>query len=111
VVELGSGAALVAGAARPLAAAGVVPTMAMAARTVHVRNGSFITAEGWEHVANLAAAVALAGFGPGSYSVDHLLRLHRRLPVLRSMTIAAKLGLAASALHPIGYWCKPNATP
>jgi putative oxidoreductase len=112
VVEIGSGAALVAGAATPLAAAGVVATMAVAARTVHARNGFFITAEGWEYVANLAAAaVALAGFGPGPYSVDHLLGLHRRLPTRRSMTITAGLGLAASALHLSLYWRKPTATP
>ena len=112
VVEIGSGAALVTGAATPLAAAGVVATMAIAARTVHARNGFFITAEGWEYVANLAAAaVALAGFGPGPSSVDHLLGLHRRLATQRSMTIAAGRGLAASALHLSRYWRKPTATP
>ena len=106
VVEIGSGAAL--------AAAGVVATMAVAARTVHARNGFFITAEGWEYVANLAAAaVALAGFGPRpySYSVDHLYGLHRRLPILRTMTITAGLGLAASALQVSLCWRKPSATP
>jgi putative oxidoreductase len=109
VVEIGSGAALIAGAATPLAAAGVVATMAAAARTVHARNGFFITAEGWEYVANLAAAVvALAGFGPGRYSVDQLLGLHRRLPTWGSMTIAAGLGLAGSALHLALYWREPT---
>jgi putative oxidoreductase len=111
-VEIGAGAALVVGAATPLAAAGVVATMAVAARTVHARNGFFITAEGWEYVANLAAAaVALAGFGPGRYSVDHLLGLHRRLRPVRSMTIAAGVGMAASALHLRLYWRQPTATP
>jgi putative oxidoreductase len=111
-VEIGAGAALVVGAATPLAAAGVVATMAAAAKTVHARNGFFITAEGWEYVANLAAAaVALAGFGPGRYSVDHLLGLHRRLPTLRSMAIAAGLGLVASALHLFLYWREPTTTP
>jgi putative oxidoreductase len=110
--EIGSGAALVVGAATPLAAAGVVATMLVAARTVHARNGFFVTAEGWEYVANLAAAaVALAGFGPGRYSVDHLLGLHRRLTTLRSMTIAAGVGLAASALHLFLYWREPTTTP
>jgi len=108
-VEIGTGAALVAGAATPLAAAGVVATMAVAARTVHARNGFFITAEGWEYVANLAAAaVALTGFGPGEYSIDHLLGLHRRLPTWGSMTIAAGLGLAGSALHLALYWREPT---
>jgi putative oxidoreductase len=111
-VEIGSGAALLVGAATPLAAAGVVATMIIAARTVHIRNGFFVTAEGWEYVANLAAAaVALAGFGPGPYSVDHRLGLHRWLPTQRSMTTTAGLGLAASALHLSLYWRKPTATP
>jgi putative oxidoreductase len=85
--------------------------MTVAARTVHARNGFFITAEGWEYVANLAAAaVVLAGLGPGPYSVDHLLGLHRKLTTRRSMTITAGLGLAASALHLGLYWRKPTAT-
>jgi uncharacterized membrane protein YphA (DoxX/SURF4 family) len=41
-VEIGSGAALLVGAATPLSAAGVVATMIVAARTVHVRNGFFV---------------------------------------------------------------------
>jgi putative oxidoreductase len=111
VVEIKSGAALVARAGMLLGAAGVVATMAVAARTVHARNGVFVTAEGWENGANLAAvAVALAGFGPGPSSVDHLLGLHRRLATQRSMNIAAGLGLAASALHLSRCWRKPTAT-
>ena len=45
----------------------VVGTMAVAARSVHVKNGFFITAEGYEYVLNLSAAsVALAAIGPGA---------------------------------------------
>ncbi|HEV7469614.1 MAG TPA: DoxX family protein [Pseudonocardia sp.] len=66
IVETGAGAALIAGAGTPLAAAAVVGTMGVAARSVHQPNGFFITAEGYEYVLNLAAAsVALAGLGPG----------------------------------------------
>lgn len=110
-VEVGSGAALVLGAATPIAAAGVVGTMAVAARTVHARNGFFITDEGWEYVANLAAAsVAIAGVGPGRYSVDHLLGLHHRLPTRLAMATAAGLGLVGSTLHLFLYWRNPAAT-
>ena len=74
VVEVGAGIALVAGAATPIAAAAVIGTMAVAARSVHMTHGFFITSEGWEYVTNLAvASVALAGIGPGWWSVDRAL--------------------------------------
>src|SRR6201986_2389922 len=75
-VEVGAGGALIAGAGTPLAASMVVGTMTVAARSVHLENGFFITAEGYEYVLNLSAAsVALAAIGPGSLSVDRLLGL------------------------------------
>src|SRR5690349_19162036 len=49
-VEVGAGAALLAGAATPVASAAVVGTMAVAARTVHVQNGYFVIDEGYEYV-------------------------------------------------------------
>jgi putative oxidoreductase len=97
VVEVGSGALLLAGAGTPLAAAAVVGTMGVAARSVHQSNGFFITAEGWEYVANLAvAAVALSGIGPGRLSVDHATGLDRRLSGARAAAVAGLLGLAGA---------------
>jgi putative oxidoreductase len=43
-VEIGAGAAVLAGVATPLSASAVVGTMAVAARSVHIPNGFFITA-------------------------------------------------------------------
>jgi putative oxidoreductase len=97
VVEVGAGAAIVAGAATPLAAAAVVGTMAVAARSVHIPNGFFITSEGWEYVANLAAgAVALAGIGPGRWSVDRALGLDTKITGPQAAALAAGLGLAGA---------------
>ncbi|MDV7136483.1 DoxX family protein [Williamsia muralis] len=97
VVEVGSGAAIVAGAATPLAAAAVVGTMAVAARSVHASNGFFITSEGWEYVANLAAgAVALAGIGPGRWSVDQALGLDTKISGNHAAALTAGLGLIAA---------------
>ncbi|MBB2939653.1 putative oxidoreductase [Amycolatopsis bartoniae] len=63
---IGAGTALIAGAVTPLAGAAVVGTMAVAARSVHVRNGFFVTSEGYEYVLDLAAAsVALGALVPG----------------------------------------------
>ncbi|MEU7816731.1 DoxX family protein [Pseudonocardia sp. NPDC049154] len=99
VVEVGSGAALVAGAATPLAAAAVVGTMGVAAYSVHRPNGFFITAEGYEYVMNLAtAAIAIAGLGPGRWSIDRVCGADRRLAGGTAATaVAAGLGLAAAA--------------
>ncbi|HVW41209.1 MAG TPA: DoxX family protein [Amycolatopsis sp.] len=98
VVEAGAGAALIAGMATPLAAAAVVGTLGVAAHVVHRPNGFFITAEGWEYVMNLGtAAVALAGLGPGRWSVDRLVGVDRRLHGAKAAAVAAALGLGAAA--------------
>nr|WP_040511343.1 DoxX family protein [Gordonia soli] len=108
VVEVGAGAALLVGAATPVAAAAGIGTMAVAARSVHVRNGFFITAEGWEYVANLAAASAvLAGIGPGRWSVDHALGWDRTLTGERALVGATALGLGAAAAQLATFYREP----
>jgi len=97
-VETGAGAAIVAGAGTPLAAAAVVGTMGVAGRSVHAKNGFFITSEGWEYVANLAvAAVALAALGPGRWSVDHALGIDSRLSSTQAAALAGGVGVASAA--------------
>jgi putative oxidoreductase len=109
VVEIGSGAALIAGAGTPLAAAAVVGTMGVAARSVHAPNGFFITAEGWEYVTNLAvAAVALAAIGPGRFSVDHAAGVTRRLTGGQRAAIAAGGGLLGAVAQLAVFWRKPE---
>jgi putative oxidoreductase len=109
-VEIGSGAALAAGAATPLAASAVVGTMAVAARSVHIRNGFFVTAEGYEYVLNLAAgSVALAALGPGEFSIDHLLGLDDKATPAGRALIAVGVGLAAAAGQLAMFWRRPGA--
>lgn len=109
VVEVGAGAALVAGAATPVAAAAVVGTMGVAARSVHLPNGFFVVNEGYEFVLNLgAASVALAAIGPGRLSVDRALGLDLRLSGPQRATIAAGLGLAAAAAQLAIFWRRPR---
>lgn len=99
-VEVGAGAALLAGIGTPVAAAAVVGTMGVAARAVHIRNGFFITSEGWEYVATLAtAAVALAGMGPGRVSADRALGWDSRIRGGRAAAAAFGLGSAAALAH------------
>ncbi|ADJ48915.1 hypothetical protein AMES_7089 [Amycolatopsis mediterranei S699] len=108
VVEVGAGAALVAGAATPLAASAVVGTMGVAARTVHLPNGFFVLNEGYEFVLNLgAASVALAALGPGRFSVDRALGLDGRSSGPRRAAFAAGLGLAAAAAQLAVFWRRP----
>jgi putative oxidoreductase len=111
-VETGAGVALIAGAGTPLAASAVVGTLAVAARTVHVPNGFFITREGYEYVMNLSvASVALAALGPGDLSVDRLLGIHEKLSPASRAALAAGLGLGAAALQLAVFWRAPVPEP
>jgi putative oxidoreductase len=108
VVEVGAGAALLAGAATPAAAAAVVGTMGVAARSVHHPNGFFIDGEGYEYVLNLAAAAtALAGLGPGRWSVDRALGLDQRLSGPGAAAVTAGAGLGAAAAQLAMFWSPP----
>ena len=76
VVETGAGVALAVGALTPLAAAGVVAVMVVAAVSTHVKQGFFATSGGFEYNLVLAVAGLTAAFtGAGAYSVDALLGL------------------------------------
>jgi putative oxidoreductase len=108
-VEIGAGTALLLGAATPLAASAVVGTMTVAARSVHVSNGFFITAEGYEYVLNVAvASVALAAIGPGNASIDHLIGLDKRMTPLGGAALAVGVGLAAATAQLALFWRRPN---
>lgn len=98
VVEIGSGAALIAGAATPLSAAAVVGTMQVAWQTVHKPNGYFVVDEGWEYVGFISvAAVALSALGSGRLSVDHLLGLDRVGNGVTRALLTAAVGLGGAA--------------
>jgi putative oxidoreductase len=69
-VELLGGLALLLGAGTRIAAALLAADMLVAALTVHVRHGFFLP-QGVEFVLTLlGACLALAGLGPGPWSVD-----------------------------------------
>lgn len=79
VTEAAGGALIVAGAATPLASAGLIATMLTAIRTVHAKNGLWNANGGWEFNAVLIASLmALTESGPGHISVDAARgRLHK----------------------------------
>jgi putative oxidoreductase len=69
--EAGGGTLLVLGAATPLASAALIATMLTAIHRVHLKNGPWVTDQGYEYnLVLIAAAAALAETGPGAPSVD-----------------------------------------
>ena len=74
LTEISAGLLLALGFLTPLAAAGMVGVMVVAAWTVHRHNGFMIVREGWEYTFVLAlVAVAVATLGPMEWSVDNAL--------------------------------------
>ena len=74
LTELSAGLGLAAGLLTPIPAAGFVAVMATAVWTVHRPNGFMVFNNGWEYNLVLAtAAVAVATFGPGRYSLDQVI--------------------------------------
>ncbi|MEO8907341.1 MAG: DoxX family protein [Microbacteriaceae bacterium] len=71
LTEAGGGAALIAGFATPVAAAGLMGAMITAIRKVHGPKGPWNGKGGWEYNAVLLASLfALVESGPGTISLD-----------------------------------------
>src|SRR5215217_8425312 len=77
--EAGGGALLAAGLATPAAAGSLAAVMLTAMRKVHLKNGPWVASGGYEYTAVLLAAlVALAELGPGSWSLDAALGTEKK---------------------------------
>jgi putative oxidoreductase len=101
LAEAGGGAALVLGAATPLASAAIIATMITAIRKVHFRNGPWVTDQGYEYnLVLIAAAAALAEAGPGRPSVDALTGGDRTGPkwALIALALGALGSVSADAI-------------
>jgi putative oxidoreductase len=71
LAETGGGLLLALGFLTPLAAALLCSIMLVAAISVHIKKGFFVTNGGYEYTLVLGiAAIALAFTGPGSFSLD-----------------------------------------
>jgi putative oxidoreductase len=97
--ETAGGLGLALGVLTPLSAALVVATMLVATYGVHLRNGFFITKQGYEYnVVLAAAALALAFVGPGRLSFDAAIGL----PLAGDVWGAIAIGLSiVGALPPL----------
>jgi putative oxidoreductase len=75
--ELGGGLLIALGLVTAVGGAALIAVMTAAVLTVHLRNGFFATNNGYEYNLVLAvAAFALAGIGPGDWSLDNVLDIH-----------------------------------
>jgi putative oxidoreductase len=72
--EFFGGLLIALGLVTPFAAAALIAVMTAAVLTVHLPNGFFNTAKGYEYnLVMVAAAFALAGIGAGEWSLDNAL--------------------------------------
>lgn len=95
VTETTGGALLAAGAATPLAVAGLIGTMITAIRKVHLANGPWSANGGYEYnLVLIAALLALAEDGPGPVSLDAAMGRERTGAAWALAALA--LGAAAS---------------
>lgn len=111
--EMGAGALLVVGLANPLAAAGVIGSVAVAFVIAHARNGFFIfrAGQGYEYVLVLAVtALAIGALGPGRVSLDHALGIAEDFDGWLGLAIAAIGGFGGAALVLMACW-RPERAP
>jgi putative oxidoreductase len=74
--ELGGGLLLALGLVTPIAAAVLIAVMTVAVAKVHISKGPWVSNGGYEYNLVLGSvAFALAGVGPGAWSLDHALGL------------------------------------
>jgi putative oxidoreductase len=100
VSETAGGAMLLTGFLTPLGASMIIGTMSVAVRKVHLRNGPWVTQQGYEYNAVLAAsAFALAVEGPGPLSLDRLLGTERTGLVAGLAALGAGLLGGAAAIE------------
>jgi putative oxidoreductase len=102
VAETAGGAMIASGFLTPLGAAMITGTMAVAIPKVHLKNGPWVTNQGYEYNAVLMASVfAIAAAGPGPYSLDHVLGTERSGDVVALAQLGAGI-LGAAATIGIG---------
>jgi putative oxidoreductase len=93
--EAGGGALLALGLFTPAASAAIIGTMFTAIRTVHLKNGPWVTQNGYEYnLALIAIMVALADLGPGDVSLDHAFGTEVNGPVVGALALLGGIGAA-----------------
>jgi putative oxidoreductase len=99
VSEAGGGAAMALGLATPFAAASLIGSMITAIHRVHIKNGPWISNQGYEYnVILILAAALIAELGPGPVSLDHVLGTEESGPAW-GLAALAMGGAGAVAVH------------
>jgi putative oxidoreductase len=81
----------------PAAAGTLIGVMNQAIRTVHLKNGPWVTQGGYEYnLVLIATLVALADVGPGDLSLDHAFGIELNGPLVALLALAG--GVAGAAL-------------
>jgi putative oxidoreductase len=98
VAEAGGGLGVLLGYQTPLASAALIGTMATAIHRVHLKNGIWVTNQGYEYnLVLIAAAAVLAESGPGKVSLDGLRGAEKSGAKWGALALALGLGGAAAA--------------
>lgn len=112
ITEMASGILLALGLFTPFAAAAIIGVMVVAGWTVHRNNGFFIVSEGWEYTFIVGLmAFAIAGLGPGSWSIDSAIGIAADLNGYVGLAIAAILGIGAGVGQLAVFYRPPAPTP
>ncbi len=107
-MEMLTGLLLAIGLLTSFAAAGIVGIMVVAGWTVHRSQGFFIVGNGWEYTFIVGLiAVAIAGLGPGRWSVDHGLGIADDLNGWAGLGIALVLGIAVGVGQVAAFYRPP----
>ena len=108
-LEMGCGLFFAAGLLTTFAATGFVGLMMVAALVVHIKNGFFITKEGWEYTFVLKViAIVVAMLGPGEWSVDNLLDIADKFDGWWGLVIAGGGGFVGSLLFLAAFHRRPK---
>jgi putative oxidoreductase len=111
LAEAGGGAGLALGLATPFSAAALIGSMFTAIHRVHLKNGPWITNQGYEYnLVLILAAALIAELGPGPVSLDHLLGTERSGPGW-GLAALAMGGAGSVAVHQLAQQAAAGAEP
>jgi putative oxidoreductase len=95
------------GLATPFAAASLIGSMITAIHRVHIKNGPWISNQGYEYnVILILAAALIAELGPGPVSLDHVLGTEKSGPAW-GLAALAMGGAGAVAVHQLAKAAAP----